>query len=226
MMSPIIKAITVLEIILPVQEPSMDQITAAFNQQSIEFHKIDCVNWQAYPGKPFVEFAIAYSNDNIYVLYNVKEESIRAFYTEDTECKPFEDSCVEFFISMDANRVDYYNIESNCIGALQYKTGTEDFKNRVRHGDEVTKRIKRYTTLPCKQLDVQKGAFEWSLVMVVPIDLLGLEPGFKLAGHRAYANFYKCGDKLPQPQYLSWNPIHVDKPSFHQPKFFGELNFK
>lgn len=225
-MNQIIKAISVFELILPAQEPTFEQITTAFREQHIEFNVIDCVNWQEYPDKPFVEFAIAYADDNIYVMYNVKEESIRAFYVKDAECKPFEDSCVEFFISMDASRVNYYNIESNCVGALQYKSGTDDFKSRVRHGDEVTRRIKRYSTLPCRELDVQKGEFEWSLLMVVPIDLLGLESGYKLAGHRAFANFYKCGDKLPQAQYLSWNPIYLDKPSFHQPKFFGELNFK
>jgi hypothetical protein len=40
------------------------------------------------------------------------------------------------------------------------------------------------------------------------------------------ANFYKCGDELSQPHYLSWNNIKSGKPNFHLPEFFGEINFK
>ena len=40
------------------------------------------------------------------------------------------------------------------------------------------------------------------------------------------ANFYKCGDKLQTPHFLSWNPIDLEKPNFHCPEFFGMLRFK
>lgn len=40
------------------------------------------------------------------------------------------------------------------------------------------------------------------------------------------ANFYKCGDKLQTPHFLSWNPINLEKPNFHCPEFFGTLNFE
>ncbi len=39
------------------------------------------------------------------------------------------------------------------------------------------------------------------------------------------ANFYKCGDKLTVPHFVTWNSIGTNKPDFHQPKFFGELYF-
>lgn len=209
------------------QDLSFEQIQQAFTSSNIEFHQIDCVNWAEYPDTPSVEFAVAHTDDMIYVMYNVKEESIRAFYTEDKDCKPFEDSCVEFFISMDASRVNYYNIESNCVGALQMKSGTDDFKNRVRYGDDITSQIKRYTSLPQAQaIETQQGSFEWSLVMAIPVKLLGVDDDFTLSSHKAYANFYKCGDMLPRPHYLSWNPIDTPSPSFHQPKFFGELHFE
>ena len=39
------------------------------------------------------------------------------------------------------------------------------------------------------------------------------------------ANFYKCGDKTLQPHFLSWSPIHSEKPDFHRPEDFGIINF-
>ncbi len=40
------------------------------------------------------------------------------------------------------------------------------------------------------------------------------------------ANFYKCGDELQTPHFLSWNPIEIEKPDFHRPDFFGTLRFE
>ena len=39
-------------------------------------------------------------------------------------------------------------------------------------------------------------------------------------------NFYKCGNQLPKPHFLSWNPIPTDNVQFHCPEFFGELDFE
>jgi hypothetical protein len=47
-----------------------------------------------------------------------------------------------------------------------------------------------------------------------------------LSGVQAQANFYKCGDKLKQPHYLSWKPVLTSNPDFHQPKYFGEISFQ
>jgi len=35
------------------------------------------------------------------------------------------------------------------------------------------------------------------------------------------ANFYKCGDELPLPHYLSWNPIYTETPDFYRPDFLA-----
>ena len=45
------------------------------------------------------------------------------------------------------------------------------------------------------------------------------------AGHRAAANFYKCGDETPVPHYGAWSPVGTAAPDFHRPEFFGELVF-
>ena len=47
-----------------------------------------------------------------------------------------------------------------------------------------------------------------------------------LDGQTIKANFYKCGDELQTPHFLSWNPINIEKPDFHRPDFFGSLEFE
>ena len=47
-----------------------------------------------------------------------------------------------------------------------------------------------------------------------------------LYGARMKANFYKCGDKLQTPHFLSWNRIDLPSPNFHRPDFFGTLEFE
>ena len=39
------------------------------------------------------------------------------------------------------------------------------------------------------------------------------------------ANVYKCGDLLPVPHFISWNPITTESPDFHRPEFFGQMRF-
>ena len=46
------------------------------------------------------------------------------------------------------------------------------------------------------------------------------------SGDTIKANFYKCGDDMPQKHYLSWHPIRIEKPNFHRPDHFGTLIFE
>jgi len=47
-----------------------------------------------------------------------------------------------------------------------------------------------------------------------------------LGGKTVRANFYKCGDELQTPHFLSWNPVRTERPDFHRPDFFGVLEFE
>ena len=76
---------------------------------------------------------------------------------------------------------------------------------------------------PIENLD--KPTF-WSLRLVIPVRVLHFSAIRNLSGVEAHANFYKCGDKLKQPHYLSWKPVLTSNPDFHQPKYFGELSFQ
>jgi hypothetical protein len=46
-----------------------------------------------------------------------------------------------------------------------------------------------------------------------------------MKGKKCRANFYKCGDDLPEPHFLAWNMINTEEPDFHRPEFFGTLEF-
>ena len=217
------KSITVPELTLKSTEPNIQEIENALETQNIPFYPIDCINWEEYPLKPKVEFGIAHANNNIYIKYNVHEKTIRAHYVEDNGSEPYEDSCVEFFISLDDNEA-YYNVESNCIGSILFGGGKPE--NRVRYDDNITRLIKRYPSLPKEGFESKSGDFTWSIVLVVPANLLGVDDTYNLKGKTATANFYKCGDNLPEAQFLSWNPIDFIKPNFHLPEFFGEIKFE
>lgn len=219
------KTINVPELQLTTSEPTIIEIETAFEAINVPYHKIDTLNWATeFPLKPEVEFAIAYANNNIYVRYNVIENAIRAKYIVDSGAEPYEDSCVEFFISLGDSDA-YYNVECNCVGAVLFGGGKPG--DRVRYGDPVTQHILRYPTMECQQMDAQSGDYKWSLTMVVPAKLLNVgNTDYQLKGTTARANFYKCGDMMPEAHFLSWNPIEFKKPNFHLPEFFGEIKFE
>ena len=81
-------------------------IPTHFEKENITYHKINVVNWpDEYPYCPNVEFAIAHQNDAILLHYRVEENNPRATVANDLG-NVWEDSCCEFFFSVDTN-TDY-----------------------------------------------------------------------------------------------------------------------
>ena len=65
----------------------------------------------------------------------------------------------------------------------------------------------------------------WTITMAIPFGVFYLHKPGNIGNKSLKANFYKCGDKLSIRHYLSWNKIETGKPDFHQPGYFGLLNF-
>lgn len=176
-------------------------------------------NWaKDFPYAPDCVGTIAMSESYLAVTFRVRGLDLRATALEDNG-RSWEDSCVEFFVS-DPYDGSYYNFELTAIGSLladKKKTRADS----ERFSEAKLSRIIRYTTLERKAYDESDSVFSWSVVMMIPFDLIGFEKGKVPVSIRG--NFYKCGDKTAHPHYLSWNPIKTPRPDFHRPEFFGEL---
>lgn len=208
------------------------EIGAAMDEAGVGYNWIDVAQWPERNNgyKPEVRFRIAYSQQMLFIEYYVKEANIKALYSEDKDSKPFKDSCCEFFFSPECNN-NYYNMELNCIGK-----GTFAFRRggrkgpKIAYGEEIMKRILRYSTLgeaPIETSVKENGElFEWKLTVAIPLECFTETPMEALQGKTMRANFYKCGDDMPKPHFLTWNRIELEKPDFHTPDFFGALTFE
>jgi hypothetical protein len=183
---------------------------------------IEQINWKAFQYKPYVCFRIAQGKNSIFILFEVQEKSIRAKYHIDGG-KVYTDSCVEFFVSPN-NDGQYYNFEFNCIGTTLL--GCRKERNMATPApEEITRQIKRFSSLGNQPFEIREGCFTWSLLVEIPYTAFFRHSISSLKGKKIKANFYKCGDELTDPHYLSWQPIKTDRPDFHRPDFFGILQF-
>ncbi len=202
---------------------SAKDIAATFNQNNILFNVVECVNWDEFPYLPEVKFRIAHTGDMMLLHWVVDEQLIKAEVTENNG-KVWTDSCVEFFFSLDDGK-SYYNLEMNCIGTalLGYR---EAGKNAKHAGDEFVDSIFRHSSLGNKALDEEPCEEPWELFAAIPAKALFAHQITDFSGLKIKANFYKCGDELSVPHFISWKPINTLEPSFHQPDFFGELELE
>jgi len=184
--------------------------------------KIDTVNWKEFPYKPRVEFRIGYAEEIILLKFVVTEQAIGAKETA-INGKVHLDSCVEFFFSTDG--AAYYNFEFNCIGTPHAAWGNGR-QNRQYLPEEVVRQIQVKSTLGSQPFPVRAGMVTWELCVLIPGSCLIHDPGISLEGLSGNANFYKCGDDLPEPHFLSWNPVGTPQPDFHRPEFFGKIDFE
>lgn len=182
---------------------------------------IDHVNWPEVASyRPMAQFAIAYSSTAIYIDFLTRCNYLRAENTAN-QSPVSQDSCVEFFLDPKGDG-EYWNFEFNCIGAINAsRRFTRPEPTRLT--DEQLARIKRYPSVGTRPFCELEGLFTWNLLVVIPLDLLGLDADNMPAKIRC--NFYKCASATSDPHYLSWNPIKTEKPDFHQPEYFGEITF-
>ncbi|HET7896708.1 MAG TPA: carbohydrate-binding family 9-like protein [Flavisolibacter sp.] len=174
--------------------------------------------WPEYPYKPAVQFVLAYSGDSFLLKFFVAEKQIRSVATQ-INGPVWEDSCVEFFVAFD--ETGYYNFEFNCMGTPLCGFGKERNNRRLLPEE----RLRQIETVSLIQRSGD-GACHWELTVRIPFAVCIHHQLSSLHGKTAKANFYKCGDALPEPHFVSWQPIHSPTPNFHLPQFFGELIFE
>ena len=185
-------------------------------------HRIGELNWRGNDYSPETSFSIARTRLEILLKYYVRETWFKAEKTE-TNQEVYEDSCVEFFVSPADDGI-YYNFEFNAIGTCLMGAGTGRH-DRKRADDSVIAEIRRLASAGKSPISESKGDFSWTLTLAIPFSTLFNHKTDIREGSRFRANFYKCGDKLTMPHYLTWNPVGTEKPDFHRPEFFGSLEF-
>lgn len=180
-------------------------------------HPVAHVPWRTYSYQPSVFFSLAHSGDCLLLKYFVTEQNIRATVTQ-VNGPVWEDSCVECFLAFD--ETGYYNFEFNCIGTALVGFGRAK-SNRQLLPESLVK-----TLLFQAQLrNTADGEIQWELTVVIPLAVFLYHPLSSLHGRSCRVNFFKCGDRLPKPHYLSWKNIVCEEPDFHRPEAFGAAQF-
>ncbi|MDR0545249.1 MAG: hypothetical protein LBG30_07905 [Odoribacteraceae bacterium] len=184
---------------------------------------IDEVNWpETFPACPVARARIGYHGEHLLLVFDVDEQQFRANEHADNG-RVWEDSCVEFFIQPEADG-GYYNLECNAIGTLLLAHGN-DRREREQAPPEVLDSIMRQATLEVRRLG-NSAWYHWSLSLAIPFSAFFRHRFAPGPDRTMRGNFYKCGDRLPVPHFLSWNPVDAASPDFHRPECFGLLSFQ
>ena len=195
-----------------------DYASLANELSRLEWNQIDQAPWSTdFPYTPKAQFQVAYHNQGIVLHFDIDEEFVKAECIRPNE-NIWEDSCVEFFVSFD-DRKSYYNLEFNVLGTGLIGYGTSDKSSRKRLSSEEILTIDTFS-----QVKTVNGRKNWKQILAVPFTVFGISVS-EIEGTTIAANFYKCGDGLPNPHFIAWNNIENPRPNFHLPEFFGELSF-
>ena len=205
-------------------DEGLDRNTAiqviADSLDKLDKNHIEMVPWPAFNYKPMVMFAIAHNHDCLFMKFYVSENNVRAMY-RNTNDPVYKDSCVEFFMAFNGEG-EYYNFEFNCLGTCRAAYGSQR-NNRKFLPEAVISKIKILSVVNPASND--QTDITWQLTLVLPIEIFCEHKLISFDKLKAKANFFKCGDDLPSPHYLSWSDIIADEPNFHLPEFFGEVRF-
>ena len=74
-------------------------------------------------------------------------------------------------------------------------------------------------------VQIHRLADRWVCYFIIPMQTIHSLYGklWFLPGDKLRGNFYKCGEKAPQPHWGSWTKLSGDTPQLHQPAYFGDL---
>jgi hypothetical protein len=139
----------------------------------------------------------------------------------------WQDSCVEVFLNMLGDGVsvgslyaknEYVYLEFNSKGVCYAARGKSREDRKEFSKDEYSKIIRTASGI------TKDGDFyRWNLSVQIPDILIGIS-GKNLRNIEIEGNLYKCADLAAEPHYLSAFPIKTEKPDFHRPESFQNMN--
>lgn len=180
-------------------------------------------NWaKDYPYAPEVSVEVKHDSATMTLLFKVREQYTKAEIKE-TNGRVWTDSCVEFFISFGDE--GYYNLETTCAGVELL--GFKDSEGVTTHAPEsLIDSILKKGTYVGNSFPEKEGDNSWQIEIQIPCSAFFHHKLESFDGIKARGNFFKCGDDLSHPHFLSWSPIDTPKPNFHVPQFFGDIEFE
>lgn len=188
------------------------------------YEKLNDVNWDEVPKAMVDKFGWGYdkyqpltyargvyaADTGLVVKLTCHEEDPRATLTEfmDDVCN---DSCMEFFFAGDVPE-NYANFEFNALGTQH---------TSLRKGDEKGS-IDKFTEIPYDEAKIYDDRWELTLTLT-PKNVLDVTGKELARGAVFHGNFYKCGDQCEVVHFGMWSEVKTEKPSFHQPAYFGDF---
>lgn len=203
------------------------------NWNKPQWKKIEAINIDKYMGKipgfrPEVQAKMMYDDDNVYVIFRVKDRFVRSVVQE-YNGNVSGDSCVEFFFSPDASiPLKYFNLEVNAGGTPLIFYVEKPWTGFVKLKTDEIKQIEIAHSLPSKIDPEIKEPVTWTIEYRVPLAMLKRYSNVSdpAPGVTWKANFYKTGSLTSNPNWITWAYVDKPRPDFHTPQFFGTLKFQ
>lgn len=188
-------------------------VRVAANEVSCGVPLLLSPSWDEAEG---VQVSLRLNHDSKYlqVHFSVMEKQLRRMCTNHNE-PVYTDSCVEVFLQKQGE-AEYINFEFSASGKALVGRGTGR-EGRTLFPVSLIEQIPVTVTILENNLD---KSF-WKLDAYLDLAQFGLcDEGQDLGSLQLKGNFYKCGDALEHPHYLSYAPIGTLKPDFHTPSYF------
>ncbi|TKB99204.1 carbohydrate-binding family 9-like protein [Pedobacter cryophilus] len=198
--------------------PSSNDVALCLNQ----LHPIEIGHnpWPQFSNSVKANYTIAHNGNAIFLKYQIEEGYVLANAT--TNQNVHNDSCVEFFIAFGEDE-NYYNLEFNCLGWSKIGYGFNR-KNRYLLPSCIVETISSFTRIEAAAVNAVK-LFDWEITVVIPLSVFSFHNFNSFKSLKARGNFYKCGTKMPEPHYLTWNLVKSLEPDFHRKEDFALMEF-
>ena len=174
------------------------------------------LSWPEYATNCRAWFRMVYTPQAFVLKYDIQNDFFQST-PRATNGPVHLDNCIEFFVQF-GDDTSYYNIEFNCLGNGKMAYG-EGNTNRHFVSPALVNRISTWV-----QSEQVKDRFNWEMILIIPVQVFEFHQLTLNSALQCRANFYKCGDLLPQPHFLTWNKITASHPNFHSPEAFGTIH--
>ena len=163
----------------------------------------------------------AVENDGIHaVLWSFEENPLCSCTKRDDPV--YTDSCLEVFLMPVEGDERYINFEVNKNGVYLSEIGT------CRHDRVFIKSLTDLEPIIKTVVITENGKTAWGYEITIPENLISVLYGidYHVGEATVKGNFYKCAELSDNPHFGTFFPVKTEKPDFHRPEFFGNIEFR